>query len=80
MIKRFFVIIFTAGFLAIFLCGCTERSSIPLKKKTTKPKTTKPGIIEYTTGSQQIKVYQRTKSKLDSIKKAREKQYEGFLD
>ena len=75
MIKRFFVIIFAAGFLAIFLCGCTERSTTPPKEKTTKP-----GMIEYMTGSQQIKVYQKTKSKLDSINKTLEKRYDEALD
>ncbi len=40
----------------MFLCGCTEESPTSRTKKTTKPKTAEPGMIDYMTGSQQIKV------------------------
>ena len=79
MIKRFFIISFVVGCSAVFLCGCTEGGPAT-RQKTTEPKTREPGIIDYMTGSQQIKVYQKTKSKLEDIQKTQEKKYNEFLD
>jgi len=70
LIKRFFVIVFTISYLALFLCGCNNNKSDSHKKKTTEP-----GVADYMVGDEQLKTYQKTKSKMEDINKTLKNKY-----
>ena len=56
--------------LIIFLLGCTKESPT-----TNKPE---PGVVDYITGAEQIKAYERTKSKIEDINKTLKEQRQGI--
>ncbi|MFH0839805.1 MAG: lipoprotein [Candidatus Omnitrophota bacterium] len=64
--KKYFIII-----ILIFLlsgCGAGEKAS----------KSAEPGVVDYLTGHEQIKTYQRTKIKIEDINKTPKERNEGF--
>lgn len=71
LLKRFFVIVFAIGYSALFLCGCSNSKSGTHKKKTTEP-----GVTDYMVGAEQLKTYQKAKSKMEEINKTLEKRYQ----
>ena len=67
------------SYLIISLSGCV--CEIPPETKKEKTETKKeepkePGVIDYMTGREHIRVYKRTKSKLDAINKKLEERYQ----
>lgn len=46
-----------AAMLGVFLCGCGDKPD-------------EPGIVDYISGHEQIKTYQKTKEKIEDINKA----------
>ncbi|MBU4377125.1 MAG: hypothetical protein KKD29_06610 [Candidatus Omnitrophica bacterium] len=55
--------------LCALLSGCGgEKASKPAE----------PGVVDYLTGHEQIKTYQRTKTKIEDINKTLQERNEGF--
>jgi len=63
--KKIFPIIII---LTIFLVGCAEETSTIDKSE--------PGVADYLTGAESIKTYEKAKSKIEDINKARKQQFE----
>lgn len=74
--------------LAMFLCGCGEGGLFPRKteseeeSKTERKREseTKPGMIDYITGAEQIKTYKKMKSKIEEIERTSEERYQEFQE
>ena len=66
MIKYFAIIVI----LVLFLCGCGggEKASKPAE----------PDVVDYITGHEQIKTYQKTKEKIRDIDKMLKERNAGF--
>ena len=64
---KFFLVIFIVTFL---LSGCTGENPGSHERE--------DGIVDYVTGVDKIKVYKKTKSKIENINKSLEKRYEGL--
>jgi len=60
--KRFYILILIAGYLVASLYGCTEKKSA------------KPRVLDYLTGAEQVKTYQKIKSKIKGIDQSRKEQ------
>ena len=65
--KRLFTAIVA---ITLFLSGCGKDSSTTDERE--------PGIVDYITGSEQLKTYKRTRSKIESINKDLRQRNSGF--
>ena len=71
----------------IFIYGCAEEivppppaektALPPATEKTTEPE---PGVTDYFTGRQHMRIYKKMKSKLEEINKSRQEQQEQYND
>jgi len=68
--KRFFVAGLAVGYVLLSLYGCSNN-----KPDTHKKKTREPGVADYMVGGQQLKTYQKTKSKINDINKTLDNRY-----
>lgn len=68
-IYRFLAAIFIMGYLTVCLCGCEGK-----KSGSGETKAKEPGIVEYMTGAEQLKSYQKVKSKIEDINRSQEEQ------
>ena len=64
---KFFSVILVATFL---LSGCAEENSASHERE--------DGIVDYVTGVDKIKVYKKTKSKIEGINESLKERYEGL--
>ena len=71
LIKRLSVATFVVVWSVFFLWGCNNNQPSTYKRETRKP-----GVADYVVGGEQLKSYQKTKSKLDGINKNLQRQYQ----
>jgi hypothetical protein len=60
---------FMIGYLTVCLCGCEGK-----KAETGEAKAKEPGVVEYMTGAEDLKQYQKVRSKIEDINRSQEEQ------